>query len=496
MPHFLLVDEDQKLLAILAEFLSRDEPSFRVTTAKSTHEALDKLASEAFDAVISGVDGVELQQKTQKEGKKLPFITFTDRKAITNFISPILQARLQRQKQEAERQNAEDALQHRTQMEKLLTTISTGFINLTSGEIDTGIEYSLELLGEFSEADWFSLFLLSENGKSFSCTHSWEAEGVESYQENFQNRPVEEFSWLINQFDQQKAVMVPSVSSMQAQEGFSFIKSLGIETFLIAPLIRGSALIGFLGFAAKEERKRLWQDEDVLLLRMAGETFANALERRKAEEVLRQQKEELSEFAHAMAHDLRNHLLSIQGYADLLQTTSYDLAYAEKIDLLAQNMNEMLQRSVILADAGLIVEKTDEVDLGQLVQEVAKTIIPQDVNFQQDELPRVLGDHKKLSQVFQNLFENAVTHGKASKIEVRLGDADDGFMILVSNNGVPIPAKDRKRIFERKFTTKEEGGGLGLAIVEKVVAAHGWTISLEPKPKPKPTFGIFIPSES
>ncbi|MFQ5980411.1 MAG: hybrid sensor histidine kinase/response regulator [Candidatus Heimdallarchaeota archaeon] len=491
MPHFLLVDEDQKLLAALIELLSRNEPSFRVTIATSAQEALEKIAEEAFDAIISGLDDVELQKKIQKKGKGIPFITFTDRKAITKFVSPMLQARLQRQKQEAERKHAEDALQHMIQMEKLLATISTGFINLTSDEIDTGISYSLELLGEFSGADWFSVFLLSEDGKNYSCTHSWEAESNESYRDNLQNRPVEELTWMIDQFTREKTVLIRSVSSREAQEGFSFVKSLGIETFLIAPLIRGSNLIGFLGFAAKKERQ--WQDEDIMLLRMAGETFANALERRKAEELLRQQKEELSEFAHAMAHDLRNHLLSIQGYADLLQS-GFDESYAEKINVLAKNMSDMLQRSVVLADAGLIAEKTDEVDLGHLVQEVAKTIIPKDVIFRQEGLPTVLGDHKKLFEVFQNLFENAVTHGKASKIEVHLREGDDGFTILVSNNGVPIPAKDRKKIFERRFTTKEEGGGLGLAIVEKVVTAHGWTISLEPGPEL--TFGIFIPSES
>jgi PAS domain S-box-containing protein len=212
---------------------------------------------------------------------------------------------------------------------------------------------------------------------------------------------------------------------------------------------------------------------------------------KQAEEQLMRQKEELSEFARTLAHDLKNRLLSIEGYADILQT-EYEKSYAEKIQTLAEDMNDFVRRSVTLADAGLIIDSTEEVDLTVLVQEVAEAIIPANISFSNDILPAITGDRGKLFQVFLNLFENAVAHGNPSKIEVRCQHAEDAIKILISNDGQPIPLENRLHIFQRKFTTKAgRTEGLGLTIVQKAVEAHGWQIAL--KDAIETTFCITIP---
>lgn len=78
-------------------------------------------------------------------------------------------------------------------------------------------------------------------------------------------------------------------------------------------------------------------------------------ERRQAEQQLKRQKTELSEFAHNMSHDLQNYLVAIRGFAALFQS-KLEPSYGGKIAQLVDTMKELLQRSVILADAGLIVE--------------------------------------------------------------------------------------------------------------------------------------------
>jgi PAS domain S-box-containing protein len=160
--------------------------------------------------------------------------------------------------------------------------------------------------------------------------------------------------------------------------------------------------------------------EERLLINAIADRLGEIIERKQAEELLKQEKEELSEFTHAMAHDLRNRLVAIEGYAALLKK-GHDESYIEKIGSLAKNMNELLHRSVTLADAGLVIEKIDMVDLMRLVQEVAESVIPDSISFRHDFLPAVRGDRHKLAQVFQNLFENAIAHGKPRKIEVSMG---------------------------------------------------------------------------
>ncbi|MFW9915449.1 MAG: PAS domain S-box protein [Candidatus Thorarchaeota archaeon] len=218
-------------------------------------------------------------------------------------------------------------------------------------------------------------------------------------------------------------------------------------------------------------------------------TFRDITERKLAAEKLKRQKEELSEFAHAMNHDLRNYFIAIKGYADLL-LARHEPMYAERIGKMVEEADNLLQRSVSLADAGLVVESTVEVDLSHLIQRVAEVSLPEKTSFEQENVQQVVGDKEKLKQVFKNLLENATTHGKATKIVIRQYDAADGKYLDIINNGAPIPPQNRPQIFRRGFSTKK-GGGLGLAIVKKLVEAHGWQIYLTDDSET--TFRIIIP---
>ncbi|MFQ5980174.1 MAG: PAS domain S-box protein [Candidatus Heimdallarchaeota archaeon] len=213
-------------------------------------------------------------------------------------------------------------------------------------------------------------------------------------------------------------------------------------------------------------------------------------DRKQVEEQLKRQKTELSEFTYAMSHDIRNRLLSIEGYAEVLES-EYDQSYVEKIRHLAQNTNQLLRRSVVLANAGMVIEKTQEFNLTQLVRDVAKPIIPEHIGFELEELPTVRADPEKLSQVFQNLLENAIRHGKPSKIELRSRIGEECVCLLITNDGETILPENRSEIFKQGFSTKEETSGLGLTIVQKIVEAHGWEITLTDAPET--TFQIVIP---
>ncbi|MHA2271127.1 MAG: PAS domain S-box protein [Candidatus Hodarchaeales archaeon] len=213
-------------------------------------------------------------------------------------------------------------------------------------------------------------------------------------------------------------------------------------------------------------------------------------EQKRTEILLQQQKAELSEFAHAMAHDLRSKIHNIQGYASLLED-KHEPGLAQKVIDLAQSMNDLLVRSVALAEAGQVIEKTDEMNFTTIIRSGGESI-PAEIEFYYDVLPTVSCDPDKVTLIFQNLFENAVIHGKPTKIEVRKVATKTHLDILVSNNGQEIPAKIRPLIFNRGFSTKEGGSGLGLAIVKKIIEAHGWQIKLDETPEI--TFRIAIPN--
>jgi len=212
-------------------------------------------------------------------------------------------------------------------------------------------------------------------------------------------------------------------------------------------------------------------------------------ERVKSQDILLKQKQELSEFAHAMGHDLRGSLHAIIGYANLLEE-EYDKSRAQEITNLTRGMVTMLEQSIALADAGQVIGETHPADLDKLVAEIAATVVPKSIRFKQQKLPVVSCDREKMKQVVQNLLANAIQHGKPNVIEVKAEEGEGSISLLFSNDGTIIAEKEREKIFDRGFTTKE-GGGMGLTIVKKIVDAHRWKIALEPSKKT--TFKLTIP---
>ncbi len=200
--------------------------------------------------------------------------------------------------------------------------------------------------------------------------------------------------------------------------------------------------------------------------------------KKKVEEELKKQREELSDFAHLMAHDIRNSLSAIEGFIDLHIETKED-EYIGKVNKQTLYLRGLLDRSIELAEAGQSVEKSDNVDLNELVKSVAEMILPKGIRITQKDLTTIRADKSKLSQILKNLFENAVIHGKPKSVAVKQLETEGEIILIIKNDGAKISPKVVKDAFETSFSTKEMLEWHGLTIVKKLVTAHGWDIRLD-----------------
>ncbi len=224
-------------------------------------------------------------------------------------------------------------------------------------------------------------------------------------------------------------------------------------------------------------------------------TVADISDRKKVVDTLTKQKKELSDFAHLMAHDIRNCLSSIEGYVDLVQEDKTDSEqFLNKINKQTEYMRKLLDRSIELADAGQTVEKSDTVDLSEIVKSIAMMTIPTKIKFSTESLFSVKADKEKLSQIFKNIFENAVIHGQPRMIEVKMQEKDDVNVVKIINDGKLINKEVIKETFESAFTTKEKESIHGLSIVKRLIDAHNWKIILCEVTE-KSCFDIIIPKE-
>ena len=240
--------------------------------------------------VTEGLDEAGIWRHIRKDGTVLfvqitsHVITFRGRRAELVLAHDI-----------TERLKAELALKHRVEMERIISSISTGFLRSPTEDIDQTINEALEKIGRFSDVDRTYVFLFSQDGTTMDNTHEWCAEGIGPQIGNLKNLPVEPFPWLIQRLRAFETIHIPRVTELpeEARPERDILSAQDILSLVLVPMTFGHDLVGYLGFDSVRTEKR-WDDDDVALLRTVGDIFVGALERRKAQTLLRSSEEELA----------------------------------------------------------------------------------------------------------------------------------------------------------------------------------------------------------
>ena len=228
-------------------------------------------------------------------------------------------------------------------------------------------------------------------------------------------------------------------------------------------------------------------DFDEASLALANILAANveaALERAERESELadrsrelERQNDRLDQFAGTVSHDLRNPLTLASGHVETaLEIADDDVTvHLEEISWALDRMNDLIEDVLVLARSGRQLAETERIDLDALVRKARKTVDPDlDVEVE-DSLPTICGDENRLLVLFENVFRNAIEH-VGSDVSLTISPTDDGF--IIADDGPGIPPEEREAVFDSGYTTDPEGTGFGLAIVEEVVEAHDWSVSL------------------
>jgi signal transduction histidine kinase len=278
------------------------------------------------------------------------------------------------------------------------------------------------------------------------------------------------------------------------------------------------------------------------LLDVIAERLGHLIERKRAENALKEYSERLEEMvkqrtselreaqdelirkeklavlgqlAGGVGHELRNPLGAIKN-------ASYFLNMAlEEPEPEVQETLEILEKEVGASER-IISSLLDfarpkspvrrKVDINELVQEaLSRATVPENVEVvsQLDEaLPAILADPDQLGQAFGSIILNAV---QAMTLPSRLGMPEGGRLVVktegrgdpggrpswvvvsITDTGVGIPEENVGKLFEPLFTTKAKGIGLGLALVKALVEGHGGTIEVQSKVGKGSMFMVRLP---
>jgi signal transduction histidine kinase len=218
------------------------------------------------------------------------------------------------------------------------------------------------------------------------------------------------------------------------------------------------------------------------------------------------------DFVSTISHELRTPLGFIKGYSTSLlrQDTTWDEATTheflniidEEADRLTHLIDNMLESARL--QSRTLQFKFSLLRLDALIRDVTtrlKTHRPDleiELEFQAS-IPPIRGDSVRLSQVFENLFSNAIKYAPGSRITISMRHEDDKLKVAFSDRGEGIPEEFLPFIFERFYRVPGEAGvtgtGLGLYICKQIILAHHGKIWAESKLDKGTTFLIQLPAE-
>ena len=274
--------------------------------------------------------------------------------------------------------------------EQLIADISSRFVNITSDQVDTGIETALGDVGEYLDTDLNTVMLLDPDRQLYRTTHEW-VRSASSAEPMFKGQYWDErFPWLLASLEKREIFIIDdfsllpdAASSERTTAEFMDIRSLVSVPFGVGEQIRGYIALNTC------HRKRTWSDDYVPRLRLVGEVFGSALLRRRSERELEQAFTQIAKLNERLESEnlyLRDAIEDRCGHDEIVgesQAIKQMLAQAERVaatdatvlllgetgtgkELLAHEIHRMSarrERSMVIVNCGALPTTLIEAEL-------------------------------------------------------------------------------------------------------------------------------------
>ncbi len=289
-----------------------------------------------------------------------------------------------------------------------------------------------------------------------------------------------------------------------------------MQAEVLVPLMSKEKLIGILNLGPKDE---LYTNDDLEVLSTVANQVAIAIENAQLYEDLKQSQTVLQRadrlsslglLTAGLAHEIRNPLVAIRTFTQLLPERYEDPEFRENFKSLALREVDRICGLVndLLSFARPSIPKVSPEDANELVEGIVRILETEakekDVTLHlrlAPGLPKIFIDKEQIKQVFMNVIINAIQAiegGGEVDVSTRMfsKDSSERFLqIEVRDSGIGIEEGDLGNIFNPFFTTKKDGNGLGLSISHQIIQEHSGYMVADSKPGEGTAFYINLPAQ-
>jgi signal transduction histidine kinase len=400
--------------------------------------------------------------------------------------------------------------------EALLEEFAEAFVGVPSPEIDIEIERWLRRICEIFNADRGTLAQFTSEG--LVATHAWARPGFE-LTTGIRGAAV---PWLVAKYQRGEMFSFSSLDEIptEASDERHMFRSLRLKSHVSAPLMVAGSVFGALGIGCMRE-SRQWPADVLQRFRLIGTVLANALARKRAGQEYLQLSRALAHagrvaamgqlaasFAHEINQPLGASMTNAQSALRLLNAPEPDLGEIRRAldDIVADShrAGEIVReqrRFLRRQEPSLTTIAVAEL-LEAVVRFVSAEARSQSVAIKIDlagGLPDIRADQVQIQQVLVNLLLNAFDALSAMpvgqrRIVIAAARAPENCVMLsVADSGPGVPAHLRESLFEPFVTTKSNGLGIGLAIAQTIMVAHGSRLEYTDRPGGGAVFTFSLP---
>lgn len=387
-------------------------------------------------------------------------------------------------------------------VDRLIPALCGAFVRATIDEIDAEINRWLRRIVISLGLDRATLAEFGSSGRG-AFSHGWARDPNQIIRQPLDVNTL--LPWLVRKVKAGETVIIPKLDELpqEAAVDRQSFRIHGTKSNVTIPIRAGRNVIGGVGFATIS-RERNWPADVVQQLELIAEIFGYALERRRSVGEIHRLRDELThisrvttvgQLASSIAHELNQPLAAIMNNAEAAQlylaaprpnleavglAQKAIISDTQRASDIIVRFRQLFKRQDVRKSTLVVDELMDSLE-GILRSRAAISGVV--LHFETaTSLPWLTADRILIQQVLLNLILNAfdsvltVTEGPRA-IEVSAFTGESGFVnFAVRDTGIGIQPDFMPRLFDSFFSTKPNGLGMGLAIAQSIVEAHGGRI--------------------